>query len=84
MNDADIRSRIMGLLRDIVPESASSTEFFQLGEDGGFDSVLALELLLALETEFEIVMKDDDVRPENLANVDNIVKFVKGALSRRA
>ena len=44
--------------------------------------MLALELLLALETEFGIVMNDDDVQPQNLANVDRIVSFVKAALAR--
>jgi hypothetical protein len=46
------------------------------------DSVLALELLLALETEFGIVMNDDNVQPRNLANVDRILSFVKAALAR--
>jgi acyl carrier protein len=85
MNDAEIRSRVLRLVRQFVPESPhSSDEFILVGEGGGFDSVLALELLLALEAEFGIVMKDDDVQPKNLASVDSIVTFVKDALSRRA
>jgi len=54
MDDAQIKNRVIGLVRNIVPESANSDQkFVQLGEEGGFDSVLALELLLALETESE-------------------------------
>jgi len=55
-----------------------------LGEEGAFDSVTALELLLALEKEFGIVVKDDDVQPANLRNLESIVNFVKAALARRA
>ena len=85
MNDAEIRSRVLRLVRQLVPESPhSNEELILLGEGGGFDSVLALELLLALEAEFGIVMKDDDVQPKNLASVESIVSFVKDALSRRA
>jgi acyl carrier protein len=83
MDDAQIKNRVIRLVRNIVPESANSAQVFvQLGEEGGFDSVLALELLLALETEFGIVMNDDDVQPQNLASIDRIVSFVKAALAR--
>jgi acyl carrier protein len=84
MTEAEIKSRVVRLVRELVPESAHAAEaFILLGEEGGFDSVLALELLLALEAEFGIVMKDDDVQPQNLASLDSIVTFVKDAMSRR-
>jgi acyl carrier protein len=85
MDDADIKERVARLVRETVPgsENCNLTEDFALlGEDGAFDSVTALQLLLALENEFGIVMKDDDVQPENLRNLERIVKFVKAALSR--
>jgi acyl carrier protein len=85
MTEAEIKSRVIRLVRELVPESVHAAEpFVLLGEQGGFDSVLALELLLALESEFGFVMKDDDVQPQNLASLDRIVAFVKDALSRRA
>jgi len=86
MDDADIKERIARLARETVPGSENcdlAEDFVLLGEEGGFDSVTALELLLRLEKEFGIVMKDDDVQPENLRNLESIVKFVKAALSRR-
>jgi acyl carrier protein len=85
MDDKDIEMRVVRLVRATVPgleHSDINGDFILLGEEGGFDSVTALELLLALEKEFGIVMKDDDVQPENLQNLASIVNFVKGALSR--
>lgn len=83
MEQAEIKDRVVELLRETVPESSDLTgEFVLLGEGGAFDSVTALELVLALEKEFGIVVKDDDIRPENLRNLESIVAFVSAALSR--
>jgi len=60
------------------------SDFVLLGEAGIFDSVTALELVLAIEKEFAIVVKDDEVRPENLGNVESIVSFIQAALSHQA
>lgn len=83
MNEAEIEERVVRVVRAMVPESADLRgEFVLLGDDGAFDSVTALELVLALEKEFGIVVRDDDVQPENLRNLDCIVKFVQAALAR--
>ena len=84
MDGEEIEQRVVRVVRATVPESADlSGEFVLLGEDGAFDSVSALELVLALEREFGIVVKDDDVQPENLRNLECIVKFVTLALTRQ-
>lgn len=83
MDRVEIEKRVLRLVCETVPESGDlAGDFVLLGEGGAFDSVTALELVLALEKEFGIVVKDDDVRPENLRNVGSIVNFVKTALSR--
>ncbi|HEX9787622.1 MAG TPA: acyl carrier protein [Candidatus Binatia bacterium] len=83
MDAEEIEKRVVQLVRETVPESGDLTgEFILLGEGGAFDSVTALQLVLALEKEFGIVVKDDDVQPENLRNLETIVNFVKSALSR--
>jgi acyl carrier protein len=85
MEAMEIERRVVQLVRETVPECGDlNGDFVLLGEEGAFDSVTALELLLALEKEFGIVVKDDDVQPANLRNLESIVNFVKAALARRA
>jgi acyl carrier protein len=84
MDRVEIEKRVLRVVRETVPESGDlGGDFILLGEEGAFDSVTALELVLALEKEFGIVVRDDDVAPENLRNVGSIVNFVKGALPRQ-
>lgn len=49
-------------------------------ENGVMDSTGALELALFLEEKFGITVEDDEMVPENLDSIDNIIKFVKGKL----
>ena len=85
MDRVEIEKRVFQLVRETVPESGDlAGDFVLLGEEGAFDSVTALELVLALEKEFGIVVNDDDIQPENLRNVGSIVNFVKTVLSRPA
>jgi acyl carrier protein len=37
--------------------------------------------LLAVEEEFWIVVKDEDIRPENLKSLSCLTRFVEGKLS---
>jgi acyl carrier protein len=67
-----------------VEDADAASAFVLLGEGGIFDSVSALELILAIEREFGIVVKDDEVRPENLRNIECLVNFVKSALARQS
>ena len=84
MNVSEIEERVVRVVREMVPESGDLRgDFVLLGDDGAFDSVTALGLVLALEKEFGIVVRDDDVQPENLRNLDSIVKFVQAVLARR-
>ncbi len=53
-----------------------------LGDDGAFDSVIALELVLALENEFNIVVIDHEVAPENLRDINSMVRFVETKMGR--
>ena len=53
-----------------------------LGDESAFDSVIALELVLALENEFQIVVMDNEVGPENLRDIESMVRFVKTKLDR--
>ena len=43
---------------------------------GIVDSTGILEIVAFLEDEFDIVIEDDEMLPENLDSIDNIVAFV--------
>ena len=45
-------------------------------ETGVMNSMGAVELVLFLEEEFDIVIEDDEITPENLDSLDNIMKFL--------
>ena len=46
-------------------------------EKGIVDSTGMLEVIYFLEDDFEISVKDNEMVPENLDSVDNIVNFIK-------
>ena len=86
MDGAEIEKRVLQIIREKVSAAedfGAEGQFVLLGEDGVSDSVTALELVLAIEKEFAIVVKDDEVCPENLRNLECLVNFVSSALSRR-
>jgi len=45
-------------------------------EQGIIDSTGVLELVTFLEEQFEIAVDDDELVPENLDSVDNLVRFI--------
>ncbi len=73
--EARIRN-IVGRILHVSDGSQPSGDFPLLGDDGVFDSVIALELVLALENEFGIVVMDNEVGAANLKNIDSMIRFV--------
>jgi len=87
MDRGEIQKRVVRVVREKfagADDEAGQGPFVLLSEEGIFDSVTALELVLAIEKEFSIVIKDDDVRPENLGSLESIVRFIQAALLRQA
>lgn len=60
-------------------KSSGTTGLF-LGADEAFDSVTGLNLLLAIEEEFEITVDDEDIQPKNFASLTAIVKYIEHKL----
>ena len=46
-------------------------------ENGIIDSTGVLELVAFIEETFEITVKDEDLIPENLDSITNVVQYVK-------
>ena len=50
-------------------------------ESGILDSLGILEIVNYLENEFDIIISDDDLIPENFQTISHIVKFIQVKLS---
>ena len=51
-----------------------------LGENSGIDSVGVLRLVMAVEKEFDIVIDDTDINPENLQTLKGLVSLIQQKL----
>ena len=84
MKREEIRKTVETLVRRLYHSSLDeflNEEPVLLGEDGFLDSVAALQLLLALEEAFGIIVKDEDIRPGNFKSVACLTRFVQQKLS---
>lgn len=87
MNHNEIKQKLEAALARLLMDSDTPwnlKDILLVSEDGDFDSVKALELIVTLETEFGIAVEDDDIAPENLRNFDCLLRFVENKLSGSA
>lgn len=85
MTKQETRERLEALVKKIhyvSPAQPVPDDLPLLGKDALFDSVMALQLVLSIEQEFGITVEDGDIKPENLCNLDSLVRFVTGKFSR--
>lgn len=78
--DRDIGRRIEELVARVLGEvltTASAGRDALLGEAGGFDSTKTLELIVEVEREFAIAIKDDEITPENFGTLENLIRFIR-------
>ena len=66
-----VENFMMGKNPDELTDSGSLLDL------GIIDSTGVLELVGFLEEKFEISVEDDDLVPDNLDSIDNLVKFVE-------
>lgn len=73
--EAKVRDYILEnyLFTDDQSELSSSDSFL---DRGIIDSTGILEVILFLEEEFGVSVQDDEMIPDNLDSVDNLVKFI--------
>lgn len=75
-----IEHRVREFLHENFPApdgAAGLDEGQSLFEAGILDSMGVLSLVTWLEPEFDIVVDDDDVVPENIDGVGNLVRYVR-------
>lgn len=83
MNESEIKQKLIEFFTD----NFLFGEEFQLGdedsllENGIMDSAGVLTLVLFLEEEFECTIEDDEVTPEHLDSLQNLVQFITSKAS---
>jgi len=66
----------LGMSEEIV----DSGDIVLLGENSGIDSVGVLRLVMAVEKEFDIVIGDADMTPDNLQTLKGLVSLIQQKL----
>ena len=78
----DVKDRIkkvlvLNVLKDMSAQDIENdTSLIDLGV--GLDSVTTLELVVALEEEFQVTIDEGDITPEILQTVDSIAAYLAG------
>jgi acyl carrier protein len=85
MNTADIDRDIRTFLIDnFLCGRAEALRDGEPLQGNVIDSTGALELVAYLQNHFGITVEDDEVIPENLESVKNVVTYVAGKLAAKA
>ena len=71
-----MKEKIIKILTDLRPEFDFSQEGVNFIEEGMLDSFDVVNLVDALDTEFNIVIDGVDIVPENFSTVDTIVSLL--------
>lgn len=85
MNRSQIRNKLEKLLEksDGCSKSASKEEVFLLfGQEGTFDSVSALQLVFDVEENFNVVVEDEEIHPDNFHSLDALTDFIQRKVSQ--
>ncbi len=74
----DIAEKVRGFIKEnFYADAADLTDEASLLDLGIIDSTGILELVMFIETEFEIKVEDQEILPENLDSIANTVEFIK-------
>jgi acyl carrier protein len=80
----NVEQEVRAFITDNYLMAAESIEIASgesLTQRGIVDSVGILELILHLEARYEIEIPDEEVVPENMDTVDNIVRYLERKLT---
>ena len=73
----EVKKKLIDFLKEnfIMPENFSEEDSFL--EKGIIDSTGVIELVTFLEENFDIKINDEEIIPENLDSIKNIIDFLK-------
>jgi len=78
-----IVQRVKGLIADRMPVKKSLTELKEddsLVRDLGIDSLGTVELVVAIEQEFDLVVDDQDLSLDTFRSVGSVIRYIRKKL----
>jgi acyl carrier protein len=82
----EVCDRLIALVKQVIGPSAAFPDPFPLGSqlsDLGISSLKMVNLMLAVELEFDIAIPQSDITPENFQSVSSILALVEKTLTPR-
>ena len=82
----DIRNRIVVLVQGILAQNAIAEEVTPSAKlvDIGLTSMDMVNLMLGVEAEFDFMIPQDQITPENFQSVETLERMVAGQLRQAA
>jgi acyl carrier protein len=76
--DADLQSRIVALVRGILEQNSINTKVTTDAKlvDIGLTSVDMVNLMLGIEAEFDFMIPQDEITPENFQSVATLERMI--------
>jgi acyl carrier protein len=80
--EIDIRNRVVGLVKGILEQNSMAVDVAPAAPlvDIGLTSMDMVNLMLGVEAEFDFMIPQDQITPENFQSVDTLVRLVAGQL----
>ena len=84
--DIDLRNRIIKLVKGILEQNALSADVTPQARlvDIGLTSMDMVNLMLGVEAEFDFMIPQDQITPENFQSVETLERLVAGQLAQAA
>lgn len=85
MTQPEIQKKLSSILSRLAPLTPAVAKARQLSSSGEanavpMDSVVVLQLVLAIEEEFGVTVEDADIGPENFGDLASLCAFVDSKL----
>ena len=82
----DIQGRITGLVKSILEQNAIAAEIAPDTRlvDVGLTWMDMVNLMLGVETEFDFMIPQDQITPENFQSIETLARLVAGQLAQAA
>lgn len=79
----DVSDRLRGFILEVfyLSDPAQLTDDVSLINSGIVDSTGMLDIILFVESEFGITVRDDETRPENFETIARLTAFVERKLA---
>ena len=84
--NTDVRNRIIKLVKGILEQNALAADVTSSAKlvDVGLTSMDMVNLMLGVEAEFDFMIPQDQITPENFQSVETLERLVAGQLAQAA